>query len=120
MAKTVLIVEDESEVAELLREVLAEAGFDVVLSTGGAALATAADVHPDVVVIDYAMPGMTGADVISEMRQSAEPTMPPVVLVTGHYEASEIAREIGANAYLQKPFDVDDLVGVVRRLTESS
>jgi DNA-binding response OmpR family regulator len=117
VTKTVLIVEDEPDLAGLLRDVLTGAGFHVVLSTGTAARRTAAEVTPDAIVIDYVMPGRNGGQVIDEIRATT-PAMPPVILVTGREEAADLARELNVEAFLRKPFDVDDLISLAQSLTE--
>ena len=116
MTKTVLIVEDEPDLAGLLRDVLTEGGLDVVLSTGTAARSTAASVSPHAIVIDYVMPGRNGGQVVDELRQTFD-RMPPIILVTGREEVADLASAVGADAYLRKPFDVDELTRLVRSLT---
>jgi DNA-binding response OmpR family regulator len=116
VTKTILIVEDEPDLAGLLRDVLIDGGFHVVLSTGTAARSTAADLAPDAIVIDYVMPGRNGGQVIDEIRGTVE-KMPPIILVTGREEAADLARELRADAFLRKPFDVADLAQLARSLT---
>lgn len=117
MARTVLIVEDEPSLATLLRDVLSDAGYDVVLSAAGTAVERAERFRPDAIIVDYGMPVLTGAEVIEQLRERQGERMPPVILVTGRSEAVAIAADVGADAYLRKPFDVVDLVEMVGRLT---
>lgn len=117
MASTLLIVEDEPELAGLLRDVLVDGGFEVVLSTGISAVARAAEVRPDGIILDYVMPGMSGADVIAEMRGQLNAQVPPIILVTGREDAETLAALLGADAFLRKPFDVEDLLALARRFT---
>jgi CheY-like chemotaxis protein len=65
------------------------------------------------------MPGITGAEVVDQMRRQLDEALPPLVLVTGREDAPSIAQQLGAVAYLQKPFDVDQLVALVTRLTQT-
>lgn len=115
MPGTVLIVEDEPALAGLLGDALEAAGYQAVLTTAGRALGRYTDIRPVAVVIDYLMPGLNGAQVVRQIRDSL-PTHPPVILVTGLSNARELANEIGADAYLRKPFDVAAFVGLVDRL----
>lgn len=117
MSATVLIVEDEPDLAKLLRDVLEEAGYGVVLSAAGAAAECASALAPDLILIDYVMPGLTGEQVLDAMRVSGP--LPPVVLVTARANAPEIAATLQAQAYLRKPFDVDHLLGLVAQLTRA-
>jgi DNA-binding response OmpR family regulator len=119
MQRTVLIVEDEADLAGLLSDVLRAAGYDVVLTTAGRAAARAVELSPSAIVLDYLMPGLNGTQVIQQIRSSMSPNAPPVILVTGLSNARELAEEAGADAYLRKPFDVDRFVQVVGKLASS-
>ena len=120
MPVTVLIVEDEADLGALLTDVLQSAGFRVVLTTSGRAEERAQEVLPSAIVTDYMMPGMNGAEVIARIRGALPDATPPVVLVTGMDNAAELASEVGAKAYLRKPFDMDDFVNVVQRVLDGA
>lgn len=113
MSRMILIVEDEAYLAGLLSDVLQAAGYDVVLTTGSRAAERVVDGAPAAIVMDYLMPGMNGAQVVKRIRDVVPHSPPPVILVTGLSNARELAREVGADAYLRKPFDVDKLVSLV-------
>jgi CheY-like chemotaxis protein len=68
---------------------------------------------PSLVVLDLTMPVTTGSDVARKVRSFGQPT--PILLITGDGRAREKARAIGAYAYLQKPFEVADLLSAVER-----
>jgi DNA-binding response OmpR family regulator len=116
MAATVLIVEDEADLASLLSDVLKEAGYEVVLTTGQSAVQQAGEVKPALILMDYVMPGINGAAVVAQMRETLKVKLPPLVLVSGRPEVKRLADEVGADAFLYKPFDVDDLLTLVARL----
>ena len=113
MPETVLIVEDEAHLAGLLSDVLQAAGYDVVLATAGRAAERVQETVPSAIVMDYLMPGLNGAQVVERIRGLVPDKAPPVILVTGLSNARELARKVGADAYLRKPFDVDKLVKLV-------
>lgn len=117
MSKTVMIVEDEADLAGLISDVLAADGYQVVLATGRSAVQHAEQTAPSLVLIDYVMPGLSGADVIAQMRVRFGPSLPPLVLLSGRPEVRELARQVGADGYLYKPFDVEELLSLVSRLT---
>ena len=114
MPVTVLIVEDEADLGALLTDVLRYAGFHAVLTTSGRAQERARETSPSAIVTDYMMPGMNGAEVIEQIRKALPGAALPVVLVTGMDNAHELASQVGARAYLRKPFDMDKFVSVVR------
>jgi DNA-binding response OmpR family regulator len=113
---TVLIVEDEAHLAGLLSDVLQAAGYDVVLTTASRAADRVLESPPSAIVMDYLMPGLNGAQVVDRIRQVVPNSPPPVILVTGLSNARELAAKVGADAYLRKPFDVDELVNLVNNL----
>jgi DNA-binding response OmpR family regulator len=117
MPSVVLIVEDEADLANLLSDVLQDAGYDVVLTTGSAAVNRAVDLRPNLILMDYVMPGLNGGAIIAQMREALEDKLPPLVLVSGRPEIANLAGQAGADAYLRKPFGVDELLTLVSRLT---
>jgi DNA-binding response OmpR family regulator len=114
VSPTVLIVEDEPDLARLLAEVLEDEGYRVVLSSPTSAADQAASRAPHLILIDYSMPGLTGGQVLEQMRMGG--AMPPVVLVTARPDAPALALSLGAQGYLRKPFDVDELLTLVGQL----
>jgi CheY-like chemotaxis protein len=118
MPISVLIVEDEADLGALLSDVLQTAGFSVVLATSGRAEERVRDSVPAVIVTDYMMPGMNGAEVIQNIRSALADATPPVVLVTGMDNAEELAARVGAAAFLRKPFDMDEFVDAVQRVAD--
>ncbi|HXE00291.1 MAG TPA: response regulator [Candidatus Acidoferrum sp.] len=110
----VLVVEDEARVAAVLRDALTDLGYAVKIAGNGAeALGLVPVYQPDVVLLDLAMPGIPGEDVLKRLRQ-AHPHL-PVVVVTGNLDA-DVARgtlTTGAFDYVSKPFDLEQLGRIV-------
>jgi CheY-like chemotaxis protein len=120
MGPSVLIVEDEAELGLLLSDVLRSAGFEVTLTRSGRAVERAVTLNPAVVVTDYMMPAMNGAEVIKKIRVALGQQAPPVVLVTGMDNPLILATELDAAAVLSKPFDMDVFVQTVQRVAEGA
>jgi two-component system OmpR family response regulator len=120
MARTVLIVEDEPDLAGLLSDVLQSVGYDVVLTTGSRAAARSVEITPAAIVLDYLMPGMNGAEVVDQIRAAMPAGAPPIILVTGLSNAKELASTVRAEAYLRKPFDVDSFLRLVDQLAKEN
>lgn len=96
---------------------LSARGYTVTsASSGKKALAEAAAVHPDVVVLDLGLPDLDGVDVIADLRRW---TTVPIVVLSGRVGSSDKveALEAGADDYVTKPFDVDELVARIRAVT---
>jgi len=109
----VLVADDDPSTRALLDMALQEAGYDCVLAADGrAALEQARATRPDLVVLDVGMPLLTGDEVHRELRRDPRTRYIPVVFVTAKRTTAEMAARLrnGADDYVAKPFDVDELV----------
>lgn len=108
---TILLVDDEIEFVTTLAERLQLRGFQVDIAIdGNDALQRFSNSDYDIVVLDILMPGMSGFDVIKEMKKIKFDT--PVILLTGHGATKEgmEGMSLGAFDYLMKPIDIDELI----------
>jgi CheY-like chemotaxis protein len=115
----ILIVDDELTVRMLLRDVLEIEGYEVVEAEDGPeALALMAQQRPDLVLLDIMMPGMSGIDVLAQVRSDVALHDLPVVLLTaaGDDDTTWAGWTTGASLYLNKPFDHVNLLEWVERL----
>ena len=113
----VLVVEDEQDVAELLRYNLTKEGYDVTLVGNGAdALKRARETKPDLILLDIMVPQLNGWEVCRRLKQDAETRAIPVIMVTGRVEEGDkvLGFEMGADDYVTKPFSPRELVARVR------
>lgn len=110
MARTVLIVEDETKIRELLRSYLEREGFDVLTTGSGAeAITLAGRAAPDLIVLDLGLPDVPGEEVAREIRQSSR--VPILVLTAKSAEQDRIrGLELGADDYVTKPFSPRELM----------
>jgi DNA-binding response OmpR family regulator len=111
--KRVLVVEDDSDVRFLVSATLQEHGFQVDEAENGlVALEAVGRARPNVILLDMRMPIMNGWTFVSELRKRWGRT-PPLVVMTAATDARERAREVAADAWLAKPFELDALVDTV-------
>jgi DNA-binding response OmpR family regulator len=111
---TVLVVEDEIEIARVVRDYLRNAGFEViVVGDGGSAVASVRSAKPDLLVLDLGLPGRDGLDVAREIRRWSNT---PIVILTARGDETDriVGLEIGADDYVVKPFSPKELVARVR------
>lgn len=118
--RRVLVVEDEESVRQLIRVNLTMEGFEVFTAVDGQdCLDQMPDVGPDLVTLDVMMPRLDGWETASRLRTSPESNGLRIVMLTARAQRSDRARaaRLGVDAYLTKPFDPDELIATVRRLT---
>src|SRR6267142_4055521 len=116
----VLVVEDERDVADLIRYNLTKEGYDVVVApTGSDALRQAREVHPDLVLLDIMVPQLNGWEVCRRLKQDADTKNIPVIMVTGRVEEGDkvLGFEMGADDYVTKPFSPRELLARIRAVT---
>ena len=114
MSTTVLVVEDETEIARLVRDYLTHAGFEViVVGDGESALAGTRAAKPDLVVLDLGLPRRDGLDVAREIRRWSNV---PIVMLTARADETDrvVGLELGADDYVVKPFSPRELVARIR------
>ena len=112
--KTVLIVEDEKNIVDILRFNLQRAGYDTLEAYDGAeGLALATGKNPDLILLDVMLPKMNGFDVCRSLREQGSQV--PVIILTAREEESDkvLGLEIGADDYITKPFSMRELVARV-------
>lgn len=111
----VLVIDDDDELADVIREVLRDAGYSVAtVRHGAAALELVEQIAPDLILLDLSMPIMDGWSFVSQYRRSAKEGA-HIVLLTGNPHAPDIARTLSADGFITKPFEIDDLVAIVKR-----
>jgi CheY-like chemotaxis protein len=98
-----------------VRQVLRDAGYSVAtVRHGAAALELVRHISPDLILLDLTMPIMDGWAFMRQYRRIARAEA-RIVLLTANSHAPEIAQDLNADGYISKPFDLSDLVGVVKR-----
>jgi two-component system phosphate regulon response regulator PhoB len=116
--KTVLIIEDEADAAELFAEMMRVSGFRVLKTTNSTpALAMIEAERPDVVILDIMMPETSGLDILHEMRSTPDLAGIPVVVVSAKSMPADIrtGMEAGASTYITKPVGFLELKEAVER-----
>jgi DNA-binding response OmpR family regulator len=110
MADTVLVVDDESTIRDLLNVFLPMKGLKVILAANGEeALELAKKNIPKVILLDIIMPGIDGLETCRRLRAEEKTRYTPVILVTGFGAEKVEADDAGADDFISKPFDMEDL-----------
>lgn len=114
MSKTILVIEDDGNIRELLRLYLEQEGYAVETAQDGLeGMRAFKRIHPDLVLLDLMMPVMDGTQVIREIRASSKT---PVIMLTAKGETFDkvAGLELGADDYITKPFEMRELIARVR------
>ena len=115
MGKTILIVEDEQNIVDILSFNLEQEGYDTLEAYDGpTGLQLALEQNPDLILLDLMLPGMNGFDVCREVRRSGSST--PILMLTAREEEADkvLGLELGADDYITKPFSMRELLARVK------
>lgn len=117
-APLVLLVEDDAAVRSTLAAILHDEGCDIIIAPNGFdALVSLEQHNPDIIVLDWMMPVVDGQHFLQALREEYGRRTPVLVISAGRV-SPETATASGADAYLQKPFDIDELMRVLSELVE--
>jgi len=115
---TILVVDDQDGIRQLLYEVLQGEGFGVRLAANGKeALSAVEKYNPDVILIDMKMPGMSGIDVLRELKKNEDYEGKYVLMTAyGELEIVNEASKLGVKYQINKPFDIEELLELIYRV----
>jgi two-component system phosphate regulon response regulator PhoB len=117
--KTILLADDEPNLRLLVHTTLEDPAYRILEAADGlTALEVTRAEHPDVVILDWMMPGLSGCDVATALRQDPATAHIPIILLTarGQEKDKEHGRSVGASAYLVKPFSPLELLEKVQEI----
>jgi DNA-binding response OmpR family regulator len=117
-AKTILICEDDTNLRTLVRLALGDGYRYYEAPDGPSGLELARRIHPDVIVLDLMLPGRSGLDVLAALRADDELAKTPVIVMSAWSHSNEAAVQAGADRFVPKPFDPDELRDAVLALLE--
>jgi DNA-binding response OmpR family regulator len=114
----IIVADDERDTVETLKLLLSDEGHDVVgLQRGGEVLDAVDAFNPDAVLLDIAMPDMSGYEVAKEIRRRYGEVRPLLIAISGRYKKASdkmLAEIVGFNHHIPKPYDPEDLLSLLR------
>lgn len=116
--KRILIADDDAAILDVMTIVLEDEGFEVVAICDGDVISKIEEVKPDLVLLDLWMSGRDGVEITRGLKNNITTSAIPVVVVSARHDLAEVAKDIGADAYLNKPFDIETLASLVRKRLE--
>ena len=119
MEKTILVVEDEQQILDLINEICKDLNYKVLCAKDGeSALDIAKANVPDMVLLDVLLPKMSGHQVCKSLKSDPATSRTKVMMISGMSQSSDLqkVREAGADAFLPKPFSYDQLADYIKKL----
>lgn len=110
-------MEDDAFIVEALSMILEDQGFDVTSSADGEIFNAPIKVHPDLILLDIRLNGTDRRDICKWLKEHPDMRHIPIILISGNREIHKIHEECGANDYLVKPFELDELLAKVNLFT---
>ncbi len=117
MAQRILVIDDEESILEVIQIVLEGEGYEIQTSMNSSVLHSLTSL-PDLVLLDFLLAGEDGRVVCRRIKADPYLQRIPVIMLSAHSDASKVADTSGADAFLEKPFDVDALIEIVQRYTQ--
>lgn len=115
--KVVLVADDDNDLLQLVKMQLQHAGFKVYLSLNGNGIEKmAADGHPDVILLDISMDGISGGDICKKLKTTDKTAAIPVIMISANDNIETIATSCGANDYVKKPFNLETITKKISQL----
>ncbi|MFI5161262.1 MAG: response regulator [Sphingobacteriales bacterium] len=113
----VLVIEDNPDIKEVLDYILNDEGHDVIACSDGSSLTNLDQLKPDIILIYEVLGGARGSALIKNLKADQDKSPIPVVLISAMPNLQDIAAKCGADAFLEKPFNIDNLTDIIKRLS---
>lgn len=121
MIKRALIIDDNEDILEALQIVFEASGYQVAAHLSGNQADDVIEAfRPDVIVLDMQLPGVNGLTICNSLKNNTLTKKIPIVMISAHPEAKNLSIAAGADAYVSKPFEVEDLLVIVDRVTQKT
>jgi CheY-like chemotaxis protein len=106
----ILLADDDVEVQEIAKAIIEKAGYEVIVAKDGNEALGLAKAKPDLIILDYMMPGASGIEVCNALKKDPQTKAIPVIMVTAHPAEKERALQAGAVDFITKPVEKSDLL----------
>ncbi|QQL49945.1 response regulator [Mucilaginibacter ginkgonis] len=116
-SKKILILEDNGDIIELLKEFLPPLGYEVIAFNSVTDIITIIKENkPSIVIIDYLLGSINGGEYCAQIKKNKETEDIPVIMLSGHQRVIESLGNYGWNSFIAKPFDLDELAIEIKKL----
>ena len=115
-SKTIYIADDDLSICEILSVILRDKGYNIIISNDGSSLLTL-DIVPDLIFLDVRMASIDGAELCKTWKLNPRTMQVPIIIVSANQDIPEIAKDCGADGWLAKPFEMQDLLRLAEEHT---
>lgn len=115
--KKILAADDDPVILEVLTFMLEDAGYDVKTTVNGQTEQIAQEFLPDLILLDIWMAGSDGRTICKSLKSHRLTQRIPIIIISANKDTNKIAKEIGADDFLAKPFEMEELLNKVKNLT---
>ncbi|HEY4387167.1 MAG TPA: response regulator transcription factor [Ktedonobacteraceae bacterium] len=113
MRKKILVVEDDAAIGDVLYEMLSDAGYAVELQMDGQAALQIHEPFPDLLFLDIRLSGSDGRTICQYIKAKPATRHIPIILLSTYKDMQRIAKDVGADDFLTKPFEMEDVLALV-------
>src|SRR5262245_20366578 len=115
MKKRIVVTDDDPGIQDIFRLILEREGYEVELVINGQDILNTRFKLPDLFILDRQLSGLDGLDLCRHLKKQRKTRHIPVIMVSANPNIGSMAKEAGANDYIEKPFDIRSFLGVIRR-----
>lgn len=120
MKKKILIIDDDQAILDALELMLTDAGFDTqTVSSGEKVIDMIQTYIPNIILLDVLISGTDGRDIVKKLKDTPKIKDIPVIMLSAHPNIEKTVEEAGADDFLSKPFNIDDLLSLVSKYIRS-
>jgi two-component system phosphate regulon response regulator PhoB len=113
----ILVIEDNPDIKEVLDYILSDEGHEAIQCSDGSSLTALESINPDLILMDEILSRNRGSELIKKLKTDENTRSIPVVLISAMPNLENIAAKCGADAFLEKPFNIDNLTDIIKILT---
>jgi DNA-binding response OmpR family regulator len=111
----ILVADDDPAIVDSIQYLLEDEGYEVDTTVDGATVGKMFETQPNLLLLDIWMSGQDGRDICKALKAQDTTKHIPIIMISANKDTEQIARESGANDFLGKPFDIDDLLEKIRK-----
>jgi len=114
--KKILVADDDASILEVMEIILKDAGYDLIIVTDGKVIEKKIiELKPNLVLLDIWMAGEDGGEIAKNLKASSATKDTPIIIVSANNDTAKIAKEAGADDFLAKPFDMHELLLLIKK-----